>query len=241
LSNFRARILNNFLLARCLRMPQRCLLCDAACRAKLICGPCDTALPRLARARCRRCATPIPLSGDALCGGCLASPPNFDRLIAPFVYDFPVDALIRALKYGKRLTIARLLANAMAPVIDEAADVILPMPLSEARLRERGFNQAQEIARHLGRATGIHVQASLCRRVRDTPPQAALPWKQRARNVRRAFVCDADLDGLRVAVVDDVATTCATLNEISRVLKRAGASRVVGWSAARALKHGAAG
>jgi ComF family protein len=175
-----------------------------------------------------------------LCGACLSRPPHFDRLVAPFIYTFPVDALIRALKYGGRLNVARLLAGALVPRIDQSVDLIVPMPLSDVRLRDRGFNQAQEIARHVARARRLRVAASLCRRVRDTPPQAMLPWRERARNVRAAFVCDADLDGLRIAVVDDVATTCATLDEMSRVLKRAGASHVSGWCAARALKQAGA-
>jgi ComF family protein len=155
----------------------------------------------------------------------------------PFVYHFPIDALIQALKYGGRLVVARFLAGAMAPLADEPIDVMVPMPLSGARVRERGFNQAQEIARHVGRMSGIDVAPALCRRVRETPPQAALPWKARASNVRGAFVCEADVSGLRIAVIDDVATTGATLNELSRVLKQAGAARVIGWCAARALKQ----
>jgi ComF family protein len=153
------------------------------------------------------------------------------------VYRFPIDALIQALKYGGRLAVARFLARAMMWPIDEAIDVIVPMPLSEARQRERGFNQAHEIARHIGRMSGIAVVPSLCRRVRETPPQAALPWKARAANVRGAFVAESAAGGLRVAVIDDVATTGATLNEVSRVLKHAGTARVVCLSAARALKH----
>jgi ComF family protein len=158
-------------------------------------------------------------------------------LLAPFAYVFPIDAVVQALKYGGRLTLSRPLADALAATIDERVDLLIPMPLSEARLRERGFNQSHEIARPVSRITGIDLAADLCRRVVHTPPQAMLPWKERARNVRGAFVCDTDLSGLHVAVIDDVVTTGATLNEIARVLKRAGASRVSGWSAARALRH----
>jgi predicted amidophosphoribosyltransferase len=109
------------------------------------------------------------------------------------------------------------------------------MPLAAGRLRERGFNQAQELARLAGRRLGVRVFAHACRKVADTAPQAALPWKERARNVRGAFVCDADLTGLSVAVVDDVITTGATLNELARNLKRAGAVQVSGWAVARTL------
>jgi ComF family protein len=113
--------------------------------------------------------------------------------------------------------------------------VLVPMPLADGRLRERGFNQSQEIARHLARLSGIPLLPHACRRVRNTLPQATLPWKERAKNIRGAFVCDADFNGRHVAIVDDVMTTGATLNELARNLKKAGAARVTGLIAARTL------
>ena len=213
----------------------RCLLCHAPCGPQAVCHACSGEFQRLAGPLCRQCATPLPHGRQ--CGACLAAPPRFDRLIAPFVYAFPIDALIHALKYGRRLIAGQPLAEALAATVDERADLIVPMPLSAARLRERGFNQAHEIARQVARATQIDVAIDLCRRVLEKPPQAMLPWKARARNVRGAFVCDRDLQGARIAVVDDVVTTGATLNEIARVLKRAGAAHVSGWSVARAVRH----
>jgi ComF family protein len=107
------------------------------------------------------------------------------------------------------------------------------MPLSALRLRTRGFNQAHEIGRLLAREFGLEISAGTCQRHRESAPQAALPWKARARNVRNAFACELDLRGKTVAVVDDVLTTGATLNELARTLKRQGAVTVVGWVAAR--------
>lgn len=154
---------------------------------------------------------------------------------AAYVYDFPVDALIQAYKYGGELRLSRLLGREVARQASAAVDVIVPMPLSEARLRSRGYNQALELAREIGRRRGIPVWPRACRRVIDTPAQALLPWRERPKNVRGAFVCDADVRELRVAVVDDVLTTGATLNELARNLRRAGASEVHGWVAARAV------
>ncbi|MBI4183044.1 MAG: ComF family protein [Proteobacteria bacterium] len=157
---------------------------------------------------------------------------------AVFAYSFPLDALVHALKYGGKLAVAGLLGRALGnAVAKERVDLIVPMPISAQRLRARGFNQAHEIARSVGGATGIPVAAGICRKVRDTDPQAALPWKERARNVRGAFVCDADLNGRKVAVIDDVMTTGATLNELAKNLRRAGALEVRGWVVARALKQ----
>lgn len=213
----------------------RCLLCHAPCGPHAVCRACSGEFQRLAEPLCEQCATPLPYGRQ--CGACLAAPPRFDRLIAPFIYAFPIDALIHALKYGRRLIASRPLAEALAATVDERADLIVPMPLSAARLRERGFNQAHEIARLVGRMTDTEVAVDLCRRVMETPPQATLPWKARAANVRGAFVCGQDLRGARIAVIDDVVTTGATLNEMARVLKRAGAAHVSGWSVARAVRH----
>jgi len=154
-----------------------------------------------------------------------------------YTYDFPVDALIQAYKYGGELRLAVLLGDALARAALEPVDLIVPMPLSPERLRSRGYNQAQELARRVGAARGTPVWPRACRRVMDTPPQALLPWRERARNVRGAFVCDADVAGKRVAVVDDVLTTGATLNELARNLKRAGAAAVYGWVVARAVQR----
>ena len=172
-----------------------------------------------------------------ICGACLAHPPRYDAVTAAYLYDFPIDALIQAYKYGGELRLARLFGEALAQRVCAPVDLLVPMPLSEERLRTRGYNQAMELARHVARARGIPVAARACRRVLDTPAQALLPWRERARNVRGAFVCDMNLTGLRVAVVDDVLTTGATLNELARNLKRAGATEVQGWVAARAAQR----
>ncbi len=171
-----------------------------------------------------------------MCGSCLEHPPRYDCASAPYAYAFPIDALILAFKYGGTLSIAPLLASRLGSAADATVDALIPMPLASGRLRERGFNQAQELARLTGRRLGLPVLARACRKVADTPPQAALPWNERASNVRGAFVCDADLTGMKVAIVDDVMTTGATLDELSKNLKRAGAVHVSCWVVARTLK-----
>ncbi|MBM3341694.1 MAG: ComF family protein [Betaproteobacteria bacterium] len=226
------------IVASCVRIVQQalapaCLLCGGAAAGALLCAGCDEDLPRLAHEHCDTCA--LPITAGARCGACLAHPPHYDHVCAPFVYAFPVDALVQGLKYRDMLAIAPLLGEAIAASLDERPDVLIPMPLAQLRLRERGFNQAQEIARHVARATGIALQPHACRKVRDTAPQAALPWNERAKNMRKAFVCDADVTGVHVAVIDDVMTTGATLNELARNLKQAGAVRVTGLIAARTL------
>jgi ComF family protein len=117
-------------------------------------------------------------------------------------------------------------------ISDSSVDRVIPVPLSSARLRGRGYNQAVEIARHIARGK---LDVDVCVRHRDAAPQMQLPWDERQRNVRGAFRCRQPLAGATVAVVDDVMTTGATLDEVARTLKRAGAGRVVNWVVARTL------
>jgi ComF family protein len=236
LSNRGGRVLNYCLRFAHAALPTHCVLCGDGTRASRLCTGCAASLPRLPATRCSVCA--VPLTSGSTCGDCLAHPPFYHRICAPYAYAFPADALIQAYKYRGDLTLAPLLATAVARVVDTAVDALIPMPLAPARLRERGFNQAHELARHLGRALRIPVLGAACRKVAETPPQAALPWTERSRNVRGAFVCDADLTGMRVAIVDDVMTTGATINELARNLRRAGAGWVGGWVAARTPREG---
>lgn len=213
-------------------LAQDCLLCQAASAGRLLCEACERELPATASA-CPRCALAEP--SNAECGACLAHPPHYDASRAAFVYGYPVDALIQALKYGGQLALASLFAHKLYQRIEKTAgvDLIVPLPLHPARLAERGFNQTAEIAKTLSRLSGIAMDARLARRVRNTAPQTALPWRERAANMRQAFACERDLAGLRVAVVDDVMTTGATLDEFARTLKRSGAARVENWVVAR--------
>lgn len=231
------------ILAKCVQSVQRlitpdCLLCGAASHGAMLCAPCEADMPRIARERCVVCALPLAGSdGAQTCGACLADPPAFDHVCVAYAYAFPADALVQALKYRGHLAIAPLLGAAAAGVLDERPDALVAMPLSTGRLRERGFNQAHEIARHVAKASGIVLHSDACRRVTETAPQAALPYKARAKNVRNAFVCDANFDGKHVAIIDDVMTTGATLNELAKKIKRAGAARVTGLVATRTLPH----
>jgi ComF family protein len=210
---------------------QDCLLCGAASGDALLCDGCNAELPWLGDA-CPRCAGP---SRDAeLCGACLARPPHFDATVAVWRYEFPVDRLVHALKYGKRLALAELFGAALAGRVgSRRIDAVVPMPLAPARLAERGFNQAMEIARWLARRTGARLAPESAARVRETVAQTDLPPDARVANVRGAFACTAALAGQTLAVVDDVMTTGATADELARTLKRGGAARVENWVVAR--------
>jgi ComF family protein len=197
----------------------------------LLCAACDADLPRLAGPRCPRCALDSP-RGEP-CGRCLSEAPHYDATVAALAYELPADALVHALKFRGELALASLLGELLLRKIENLEiDCVMPVPLSAARLRQRGYNHAAEIARHLARGK---LDLALCERTRDTPPQMDLPFDARRRNVRGAFRCTRALAGQCVAVVDDVMTTGATLNEVAAVLKTAGAARVVNWVVARTL------
>ena len=208
-----------------------CFLCRGEAQA-LLCAECDADLPRLDTALCPRCALASP--AGAVCGRCLAQPPHYDATVAALAYRFPADVLVQALKFNSQLALAAFLGDALLQrVKTETADLILPVPLSPRRLRERGFNQALEIARPIARAKGLRLAPELCERTRDTAAQFDLPFAERRHNVRGAFHCPQLVGGATVAVLDDVMTTGATLDEIAATLKKAGAARVVNWVIAR--------
>ena len=215
-------------------LPQDCLLCGAPDVAELLCAACVGDMPRLPEHRCPVCGQSVPDASP--CGACLKRPPAYDATVGVFRYAFPVDKLVQALKYGHRLAIADYFAAAMAAGGRPDGDLVIPLPLSPQRLRQRGFNQAVEIARPLARTLGLPLELDGCVRVLDTAAQATLPWQARRKNVRHAFECRIDLTGKRAIVVDDVMTSGATLDEFAGVLKVHGACRVSNWVAARALR-----
>jgi ComF family protein len=209
-----------------------CFLCRGSARG-ILCGACDADLPRLAPGGCPCCALALPKA--SVCGRCLVRPPGYDATLAALDYRFPADVLIHALKFGGELALAPLLGRLLAARVagEPPVDCLVPVPLSREKLRERGYNQAVEIGRTLSAATGTPLASALCERTIDTPPQSALPLAERTRNVRGAFRCARSVAGARIAVVDDVMTTGATLDELASVLKGAGAVRVVNWVVAR--------
>lgn len=216
--------------------PGSCLLCAADSASSLLCPACTADLPQQAATACPQCGIETPLGEH--CGACLKSPPAFTRTIAPFRYEFPVDRLIQTLKYSHRLPLAKWFGSSLSGQITaDEHDLLLPLPLHPSRLRERGFNQSAEIARAIHNRLGIPMSVGYVTRVRATPPQAALPLKERAKNVRGAFECTADLTGKRILLVDDVMTTGSTLRECARILQLHGAAQITLAVAARAQRR----
>ncbi len=216
-----------------MQFPQDCFLCGAAGQREILCDGCEENLPRLPDERCPICS--LPSLAGAICGRCVKKSPAFDDSVAAFDYGFPVDVLIQQFKYSQQLALGpwladRLLERLSGIPLPEAA---LAMPLSHARLRERGFNQSLEIAKPVCRALGVALLPHACERIRDTESQTMLPWKERAKNVRGAFACHENFAGKHVAIIDDVMTSGASVNELAKTLKKSGAKRVSAWVIAR--------
>ncbi len=188
--------------------------------------------------QCAQCAIPTP--EGQICGVCLQHPPAYDHSVAAFSYSFPINQLIPALKYHSRLAIAQVLGQHLAHAVAARPrpDLLIPMPLHPARIRQRGFNHATEIGRVVAGSLNLTLDFECCKRVRDTPPQVALAYDQRRRNVRGAFICEGNVSGKRIALIDDVMTTGTSLDELAKTLKKAGAGEVETWVVARTLMRG---
>ena len=170
----------------------------------------------------------------ALCSECLAQPRPWSGVIAPLAWRFPVDALVARFKYAGALHFGALLGRLLAThCAARPVDAVVPVPLHRARLAARGFNQAAELARPMAAALKLPVLGDVAHRVLDTSPQAGLPAAGRGRNLAGAFVADAHVSGLRVAIVDDVFTTGATAAGLARALCDAGAAGIEVWTVAR--------
>lgn len=212
---------------------RHCLLCLASHRDPLgICPPCQADLPWLRRG-CERCGLPLPNPTDAhICAACAGSAaPPFDRCEGLFHYEFPIRELISAFKFQGQLWHARPLGGMLAERVAQwdagrRPDLILPTPLHPRRLRERGFNQAQELARVVSRRLGSPMNPRALIKVRATAAQSQLSKREREDNLRNAFKVMAQLDGCRILLIDDIVTTGQTATEISRALRDAGAGRI---------------
>ena len=210
-------------------LPPTCVLCQRQGQTRLdLCRSCEASLPWLEHA-CPVCALPLPLSGLAKCGRCLQGQRRIHRTFSAFRYDTPVSGLISQFKYQRRLAAGRVLTSLLAQQIQLhyqnqcLPELLLPIPLHPARLRQRGYNQALLMTRELGQALQIPLAAGLIHRTRATPAQQGLKARERRRNLRGAFAVDPkrQLSKVqRVALIDDVVTTMSTVQEVARALQQ---------------------
>jgi ComF family protein len=220
-------------------MPLRCVFCGTPGNQSegRICGGCRRDLPWIAIA-CSRCAEPLAmdLPRGVTCAACQARPSPIHTTVAPLLYEFPVDAGLKALKFGRRLHYAPafggLLVGDMSRLPGDI-DALLPVPLHWQRQALRGFNQALDLSRPLARHSGLPIMTGVARR-RATPFQSGLAAAQRRKNLRRAFVVRKTPGFRHVLIVDDVVTTGETTRQLATALIRRGVKKVSVLAVARA-------
>ncbi len=204
-----------------------------------LCTACQASLPLLTT-HCISCAKPLAIHTQRHCGACQKNPPLYEKVVTPFHYAPPLQPLIGELKFAGQLHRAKLLGKLLLPWLEEAykeaalPQYLIPIPLHKKRLRQRGYNQALEIAKPLARSLKLPLKAQLLTRVKDTQAQARLRLKTRQHNVKQAFSVTKPLHGQHIALLDDVMTTGHTINAACHALKKAGCSRIDVWCVTRA-------
>ena len=221
-------------------LPAQCALCAGSCRG-VVCSPCRHQYLEQPRRRCRQCANPLADTA-LLCGRCLRRPPAYDATWTAVDYAAPVDQLLLQLKFGARLALAPLFAQLLAATVRQAGSwdapqLLCPVPLGPARLVERGYNQALEIARPLARQLAIALQPRLAVRVRETRAQSGVAPRERRANLAQAFMVApqhaGQVPGRHIGIVDDVMSSGHTVHALAAALKREGARKVTVLVAAR--------
>lgn len=221
-------------------LPPTCILCSSKAKEWDLCKACEQDIPKIAQV-CACCALPLPIHTpvNQLCGKCLQDPPPFNKVYALFPYQAPIDNLITKLKFQGNLVYAKVLGELMANYLqaeykkERLPECLIPVPLHRKRLRERGFNQAVELARPIVKRLDIPLMLKSCQRVRATIAQINLPAADRRTNLRNAFNVTSIITAKHVAIIDDVVTTGSTIAELSRSLRAEGVERIDIWCCAR--------
>lgn len=215
-------------------LPARCLLCDQPGMDDIdICETCWCELP-VNRLCCPICALPLAAPAVA-CADCQAKTPDYCRTVAPMQYQAPISALMSRFKFHQDLAAGRLLAELFCRHTGniELPEALVPVPLHGKRLRQRGFDQALELAKAIATRKSISLCADSLARIRHTHAQTDLDAGERRENCKGAFVLKTRSLPGHVALLDDVMTTGATVGECAKVLKQAGVKRVDIWVMAR--------
>jgi len=220
-------------------MPNVCVFCGRRRQVNEspVCDPCYDDLPWNNRS-CYRCANPVSaeLPQGVVCAACQESPPPFIVTVAPLLYEFPVDAAIKAMKFKRKLFYVPAFADILARAMQEIpadVDALLPVPLHWRRQAFRGFNQASEVADAVSKTTGLPVLNNV-RRHRATPFQSGLVAAHRRRNLSAAFVVQREVRARHVMLVDDVITTGETCRQLALTLLNAGVENISVLAIARA-------
>jgi len=227
-------------------LTQPCFLCgDHFYGSICLCPACMNELPFIKTA-CNRCGLPMEMETETeTCGACISDMPPVNHCTSVLHYDSPVDFLIKHMKYHNQLSVAELLGTLLAEKVSAdlllhslpTPETIIPMPLHLDRLKQRGYNQALEIARPISNILNIPIDLDMCTRTISTAPQFDLPAAERGDNIKNAFTVNNPLPVRHIALLDDVMTTGSTVWEVAKTLRKAGVERIDVWTCARATTH----
>lgn len=218
-----------------LKLFQQCCFCGARCDNFFrICNPCHKELPWV-KTHCINCGHPISNEKKSVCEHCIDQKRYYDTIISPFYYQEPLSKLVTSFKFRHELGMARVLAELITPYFVDyyddhtTPDIIIPIPLHNKRLKERGFNQCIEIGKHVSKSLQIPLERHVAKRIRNTPAQHKLNEKDRKHNLKKAFQIDTNIKSCHVAVLDDVFTTGTTMKLFCEQLKKTGVRQVDAW------------
>ena len=232
---FRAQIFHAF---NRLLDPRLCIGCGHPLQpSQNFCPACASLLDCIEHA-CQLCGLKNQTK-HAICGACLYNPPRWQKIIAPLVYHQFSRNLLIQLKFNENLYLANSLVSHLIEHFerhDSPPEVLIPVPLHQSRLIDRGYNQAFEIANILSILLKIPIDTQAIKRTRHTESQLGLSANQRAKNILKAFKYESAVTYSHVAVVDDIITTGSTANEITKTLHRAGVTNVEIWGLARVTR-----
>jgi ComF family protein len=221
--------------------PHTCVLCaERSNQPRDLCTACEKELPWTSLA-CKQCGIRLPTSSTSdTCGQCQTSSPAFDHVFALCDYEEPIDRMITAAKFNHQLVYTRILGELLAQNAEQnwykqqsLPALLLPVPLHNTRLRERGYNQALEITKAAAKKLKLPIGKHYCQRAKATVPQSSLAHHERDKNVKNAFILQKPLTVKHVAIIDDIVTTGHTVDELSKVLRQAGVERIDVWCCAR--------
>lgn len=217
--------------------PAFCVICFSKGLKYGLCNNCKNLL-KTDQPVCIQCSNYLLAADNAtICGACLKNPPYFDSTLSVGIYAAHLKKMITEFKFHEKLYLYRIFSHLLVEKIQQQSnplpECIIPVALHRYRLQERGFNQALEIAKGVAKALNISIDYSCCKRIKYTLPQSSIPAKERQQNVKHAFILTREINYKHIAIIDDVVTTGSTVNELSRIFKKAGVKKIDIWCIAR--------
>lgn len=218
-----------------LRLPAPCVLCYTFHRGPFaVCAPCETLLKPLSNP-CQYCGIPLMNDTFPTCGHCIKKRPHYDRVLSAYPFAEPLRTLLHDFKYQHALYLRTFLVKLMLAAVpqDYYSDCLVPVPLHPQRLRQRGFNQAAELAKLLAKHCRLPYSLTLCQKIINTPQQVGLAAEARRKNLHQSFRVQAS-PYQHITLIDDLITTGSTVNELAKRFKQQGVKQVDVWCCARA-------